>query len=207
MDVYSFAITALEIGCRDHGYVVGQISNRGRIASVDVTDQQTGFRPEPKEEFAATQPDLWGLIQECWARHPRDRPTFVGIAHRIKKMDPAHGAEKSRLTTTKTSLFSDTEARAAEEWNRKSGKRYVAFLSHHKEACATEARLVKGELEGIFDAEAFLGTCAPALTMYSSRLVLAAECDESAFPSPRTQIRTTSGTSASSSSTSWTRAC
>ena len=149
----------MEIGCRDHGFVVRQIADRGRIASVTVTDQQVGFRPEPKEEFAATQPDFWALIQECWARHPRDRPSFVSIAHRIKRMDPAHGSEGSRLTTGKTSLFSDAEARAAEEWNRKSGKRYVAFLSHHKEACATEARLVKGELEEFFDAEAFLGKC------------------------------------------------
>ena len=139
--------------------MVGQFAGKNaRVASIDA-DHQVGFRPEPKEEFAATQPDFWALIQECWTRHPRDRPTFVSIAHRIQKMDPALGSEKSHMTTGKTSLFSDAEGRAAEEWNRKSGKRYVAFLSHHKEACATEARLVKGELEEFFDGgEVFLGT-------------------------------------------------
>ena len=54
-------------------------------------------------------------------------------------------------------LFSAEEAAAATAWFAGTGKKFVAFLSHHKEACATEARYVKGELDIFFEgAEAFL---------------------------------------------------
>ena len=59
--------------------------------------------------------------------------------------------------TNHTTLFSDEESAAAAAWFTETGKQFVAFLSHHKESCATEARLVKGELDSFFEgAEAFL---------------------------------------------------
>ena len=63
----------------------------------------------------------------------------------------------STLGTNRTTLFSDEESVAAGMWFTATKKKFVAFLSHHKEACATEARLVKGELDNFFEgAEAFL---------------------------------------------------
>ena len=99
-------------------------------------------------------------MQECWQNDPRNRPTFVAIAHRLKKMDPGLLGIHSTSTVSGSAystLFSDEESAAATAWFAGTSKKFVAFLSHHKEACATEARLVKGELDMFFEgAEAFL---------------------------------------------------
>ena len=104
--------------------------------------------------FCATQ------VEECWEDDPRKRPTFVAIAHRIKKADPVLLGLHTITAThsaNHTTLFSDEEAAAATAWFAGTEKSFVAFLSHHKEACATEARLVKGELDNFFEGgEAFL---------------------------------------------------
>ena len=75
-------------------------------------------------------------------------------------MDPSLLNLQSTSTATRsnhTTLFSDAESAAATAWFEGTGKQFVAFLSHHKEACATEARLVKGELDNFFEGgEAFL---------------------------------------------------
>jgi len=95
-------------------------------------------------------------VQECWQNDPRNRPTFVAIAHRLKKMDPGNSTSTVSGSAYST-LFSTEESAAATAWFAGTGKKFVAFLSHHKEACATEARLVKGELDMFFEgAEAFL---------------------------------------------------
>ena len=36
------------------------------------------------------------------------------------------------------------------------GKRFRCFLSHHKQACAMEARFLKDKLQGMLDGEVFL---------------------------------------------------
>ena len=95
-------------------------------------------------------------VEDCWQDDPRNRPTFVAIAHRLKKMDPVLLGIQSSSSKYST-LFSDEESAAATAWFAGTRKKFVAFLSHHKEACATEARLVKGELDMFFEgAEAFL---------------------------------------------------
>ena len=101
-------------------------------------------------------------VEECWQDDPRKRPTFVAITHRLKKMDPvlllsAQSTTAASRSINRTTLFSDAESVAAMEWFTGTNKKFVAFLSHHKESCATEARLVKGELDNVFmGAEAFL---------------------------------------------------
>ena len=98
-------------------------------------------------------------VEECWQDDPRKRPTFVTIDHRIKQLDPVLlGMQTTTATgSNRTTLFSVEEIAAAETWYAGTGKTFVAFLSHHKEACATEARLVKGELDSVFESgEAFL---------------------------------------------------
>ena len=75
-------------------------------------------------------------------------------------MDPSLLNLQSPSTAARSNhatLFSDAESAAATAWFDGTGKQFVAFLSHHKEACATEARLVKGELDSFFEGgEAFL---------------------------------------------------
>ena len=68
VDVYSFAITLLEIGCRDHRFVVQQFLEYSRIAreslgvaAVTCTGH-VGFRPIPKEAFVEEFPKLWALV-------------------------------------------------------------------------------------------------------------------------------------------------
>ena len=48
--------------------------------------------------------------------------------------------------------FEDARAR-----HRDSSKAFACFLSHHKQSCAAEARLVKQQLESMLDAKVFLG--------------------------------------------------
>ena len=68
VDVYSFAITLLEIGCRDHRFVVQQFLEYSRIARESVgiaavtCTGHVGFRPIPKEEFVEELPELWALV-------------------------------------------------------------------------------------------------------------------------------------------------
>ena len=68
VDVYSFAITLLEIGCRDHRFVVQQFLEYSRVAreslgvaAVTCTGH-VGFRPIPKEDFVQEFPELWALV-------------------------------------------------------------------------------------------------------------------------------------------------
>ena len=68
MDVYSFSITLLEIGCRDHHFVVSQFLEQSKaervavgIVAVTCTDHE-GFRPIPKKDFVEALPDLWSLV-------------------------------------------------------------------------------------------------------------------------------------------------
>ena len=67
MDVYSFAITLLEIGCRDHRFVVKQFLERSvgplSVAAVTATGHK-GFRPIPKADFVEELPDLWAMVRE-----------------------------------------------------------------------------------------------------------------------------------------------
>ena len=69
MDVYSFSITLLEIGCRDHHFVVSQFLAQSQmervgvgIVAVTCTDHE-GFRPIPKVDFVEALPDLWSLVR------------------------------------------------------------------------------------------------------------------------------------------------
>ena len=65
VDVYSFAITLLEIGCRDHRFVTKQFAAKGvgplRLAAITATNQ-VGFRPIPKQALIDELPDLWALV-------------------------------------------------------------------------------------------------------------------------------------------------
>ena len=68
VDVFSFSITLLEIGCRDHRFVVSQFLDRSKqerigvaMVAVTCTDHE-GFRPIPKVDFVEALPDLWSLV-------------------------------------------------------------------------------------------------------------------------------------------------
>ena len=67
------------------------------------------------------------------------------------KLDAAKSTEVSMPETAQS-----TAVLAAKEKRRASSKPFAAFLSHHKLACAMEARYLKSELERALGAEIFL---------------------------------------------------
>ena len=56
-------------------------------------------------------------------------------------------------------MFQTDELAAAKARHHGSPKGFACFLSHHKQACAAEARVVKQQLESMLDAKVFLGKC------------------------------------------------
>ena len=84
VDVYSFAITLLEIGCRDHRFVVTQFQEQSAkerigvgLVAVDCTDH-VGFRPIPKEKFVEALPELWALVSHSESDPPKGR-VFIKV--------------------------------------------------------------------------------------------------------------------------------
>ena len=66
--------------------------------------------------------------------------------------------------------FQTDELEAARARHFDSPKGYACFLSHHKQACAAEARLVKQQLEFMLNAGVFLGKCSIEYTVSIPRL-------------------------------------
>ena len=64
---------------------------------------------------------------------------------------------QSLQSTGGTFLMDDEEIAKAREQHQSSSKSFAVFLSHHKEACAAEARLVKQNYEDLLGVECFLG--------------------------------------------------
>ena len=79
------------------------------------------------------QPDLQGVWTNATIT-PFERGTT---------MPYTLGVNVPEDSTTRT-VFTEEEAAEAMQWHQNTGKKFVAFLSHHKDACATEARLIKG---------------------------------------------------------------
>ena len=86
MDVYSFAITLLEIGCRDHRFVVAQFLEKSvgalSVAAVTATGHE-GFRPIPKADFVKELPDLWAMARGTYQHFLLKRTCCQLLRHRI----------------------------------------------------------------------------------------------------------------------------
>ena len=50
---------------------------------------KTGWRPKGTKSLTETQPELWKLIQECFARKPDERPDFQDIVLRLREIGSA----------------------------------------------------------------------------------------------------------------------
>jgi len=99
---------------------------------------------------------------------------------------------KIRKDSVHQHVLSSTVLEVARARHRDSPKGFACFLSHHKHACAAEARLVKQQLETLLDAEVFLGECTHAMIKRGQRAVLTSTLLR--MPTPHTQILTTSAT-------------
>ena len=166
VDVYSYAVTLFECACGG-SFARNQfreISRYGAAAS--------GWRPKPTEELVQHHPLVWVLIQECWApvksvakgggvivsgldHDVSERPTFTEIVTRLELMVSSEQLLLVPLTAG--------EADAARAHHRDSSNEFACYLSHHKQASAAEARLVKPQLEAQLGAQIYFGKCAMLL--------------------------------------------
>ena len=121
----------------------------------------TAWRPQATALVVSELPEIWDLIQKCWSSDQRKRPTFEAICLILTTLKPSiqSNTPSSSISWNASGLRSTNQAKGvAVEWQRGSTKKYTAFLSHHKESCAAEARIIKEKLEATFDgAPAFLG--------------------------------------------------
>ena len=114
------------------------------------------WRPAIPNTLLEEQPTLVILMKEMWSADPSDRPDFLSIEPRISelKADPSPSEGKAGEAT----LLTDKEESGIRQKFQSSPKKYSAFLSHHKVACAAEARLLKKDLDRILGKGSFLGT-------------------------------------------------
>ena len=71
----------------------------------------------------------------------------------------SHPSPQNILRNKSHNLFQNGKLEAAKSRHRDSPKGFACFLSHHKQACAAQARLVKQQLESMLGARVFLGKC------------------------------------------------
>ena len=92
----------------------------------------------------SVMPDVAKLIELAWHEDPDKRPSAAVISNILDTSEVINRARNSRRESTLNG--SGAEGTLA-SWASKSGKTFAAFLSHHKAACAMEARYIKTLLE------------------------------------------------------------
>ena len=102
------------------------------------------------------------IMQAGWNGQPALRPEFLTIEPRIAALKPDEEAPTIlSAEPQEANVLSNADMAAAKEHFQSTPKKYSVFLSHHKNACAADARLVKEKLDAILGVEAFLGTFTP----------------------------------------------
>ena len=96
---------------------------------------------------------VWSFYESCLTPSLKDQ-----VAKRNAKR-PMLPSDTTDRVPTFVGMFEPNEIEAVRARHRDSPKRFACFLSHHKQACAAEARLVKQQLESMLDAKVFLGKC------------------------------------------------
>ena len=113
---------------------------------------------------ALSDPDaLWSHYKESLS------PTLLAqaTAHNAASASSSSIAVPSRTPTQ--GMYQTAELEAARARHSDSPKSFACFLSHHKQACAAEARLVKQQLESMLDAKVFLGKRSPLSSLLNPR--------------------------------------
>ena len=117
---------------------------------------------EDKSDLHEMDSDLMKTL-EAELEHIDAKPMHLArIKKSIEAIVAPASATRARLNAAKVADGKMAETAenpavvAAIEKRKASTKPYAAFLSHHKLACAMEARFVKSELERVLGAEIFL---------------------------------------------------
>ncbi|KAG8913619.1 hypothetical protein FRC00_001984 [Tulasnella sp. 408] len=83
-DVYSWAMTALEIITGDPPYHTWR--SPGQLIAQVITKNQIPTRADYKSLVLEKYPEVWELFVRCWKREPKDRPTAKEIVEVLKKI-------------------------------------------------------------------------------------------------------------------------
>ena len=121
-----------------------------------------GWRPDIPAEFDFDHPELVALIRAMWQTNFRGRPAMKTVVQTLAILAPSSedrddATERVSSSELIESLLSDDGLAEARQRHEGSSKSFAVFLSHHKVACATEARLVKQKYETLLGVECFLG--------------------------------------------------
>ncbi|KAG9045334.1 hypothetical protein FS837_006497 [Tulasnella sp. UAMH 9824] len=83
-DVYSWAMTALEIITGDPPYQTWK--SPGQLIAQIVMKHQIPTRTDYKSLVLEKCPEVWELFERCWKREPKNRPTAEEIVEVLKKV-------------------------------------------------------------------------------------------------------------------------
>ena len=183
VDVYSYAITVFECACGGDS-ARNQFRSQPSYAVCEgwrPRPPESLKKKHPllmsliQECWRSEQTSVKGALASVLSADVAKRPNFMAIIGRLESMrpfallhhDPPPLALQSLLPSQQSlpslksepshAMFESEEVEAARARHRDSPKRFACFLSHHKQACAAEARLVKLQLESLLDAKVFLG--------------------------------------------------
>ena len=118
-----------------------------------------GGRPKPSAGVKENQQKLWSLVEECWCDFAHFRPNFDEIIEELEDIHVSESTTTSEQRVFKSAFLSTEDAAHIRAHFNNSSKTYSAFLSHHKESCAAEARLLKEHIDSLASKNAFLGEC------------------------------------------------
>ena len=105
------------------GVLGWEVLTLGDIPYFEITDEQkvvafvTGGGRLAREQVSCECPDaLWSLLQRCWSKKAKDRPTFSSLVHALRTIkDEAAASRTDALVAQAASARDAAEARAAEE--------------------------------------------------------------------------------------------
>ena len=160
VDTFSLSLVLISLLVGDIDYV---IKSTGRAFSHSAYVQ--GWRPPIPGKVDIDQSKLVRLIEAMWQTDFRGRPPMREVVATLENLSPAEAndskaaaREISASPVSSGSLAKATQDIAvAKNLRAQSTKKFAVFLSHHKSACATEARLIKLQYEALLGVECFLG--------------------------------------------------
>ena len=158
-DTFSFALLLLCLATCN----IKHVSDCCCTRRLTTTTYANGWRPEIPVMLDFDHPELVVLIRSMWQTDFRMRPAMMTAVQALANLVPVISNDEGGVIEREVSsnrganLLSDEAIEGARQRHESSPKSFAAFLSHHKEACATEARLVKQNYETLLGVECFLG--------------------------------------------------
>ena len=153
-DTFSFGLLLLCLA-------LGNINYLASLRFTASIRYHLGGRPPVPAELDFDHPELVRLIISMWQADFRLRPSMKTVVDTLSNLPTSASNKETALTSSIRSVcgnvLSEEEVEEAQQRHQSSSKSFALFLSHHKEACATEARLVKQNYQTLLGVACFLG--------------------------------------------------